>query len=158
MFSRLFAGSARSASLAMTLLALLSLGLLAGCGSPAHAAPAVPVTITDQLIFGHPPHGTFTASAVVCPSGSFVDAVEFPPGNADPAAEQVHETFTCADNSGTFTIRFQPHLPSPDGTVPWSVESGTGAYAKLQGNGRLTVVVTGPSSLTATFSGALHLD
>ncbi len=51
----------------------------------------------------------------------------------------VRKTFSCADGSGTFTLRIRAvvRLCDPYDRGTWVVESGTGSYTQLSGSGLL---------------------
>ena len=87
--------------------------------------------------------GEFTASGTFCPAGSIQSHFE-PQG--------VVEVLTCADGSGTATVRFvrSDHgvFISPDDLTGqpffvsgWRIVGGTGRYEKLRGQGTFTNVV-----------------
>jgi hypothetical protein len=127
-----------------------------------HASPASSITLTTAIQFGpHANHGTFVASAPLCPSGTFVDEFETTGGGPSPEfTALLHKTLTCDDGSGTFTIQFHAHFPrnATGGSTPWAVLSGTGAYATLHGSGTLTFVSTGPTTAAETLTGQVHFD
>jgi hypothetical protein len=139
-----------SAAVAVALVGLLTIAVLAARGVFARSSAPTPVTITDQLVFGHPPHGTFAATAAVCSAGTFVDDVQI----AADGSKTVHETFTCGDGKGTFIVVFHP--TQDGGSVPWSVVRGTRAYATLHGSGTRALVQNGPASAIATFTGHVY--
>jgi hypothetical protein len=121
--------------------AVLALCALAGAASPATAAEQVPFTITEQL--SSTAADTFTATGPLCPSGTFVDAVESVGGaqSSQPKIELLIRTvYTCDDGSGTFDVLKHVFLAiNPDGsatnTGPIQILGGIGAYAGLVGHG-----------------------
>ena len=134
---------------------------------------AVPVanaqepTIVTDITFPEEgePFGTFTASAPLCPSGTFVD--EFVGGGGAFRSgvfyhgQTVRKHFTCADGSGTFTILFHPHFsPATPGDCgeagPFSVVGGTGMYAQLRGHGDFCVFGDEEGRATETFTGSFR--
>ena len=130
---------------------------------PAHAQDT---TIITDVTFPEQgaPFGTFTATAPLCPSGTFVDqfvaAGGFPSGHAH--AVTVRKTFTCADGSGTFTVLFHPQLTqaTPSGCEeagPFAVVGGTGAYAKLRGHGDFCLLPLASGRFNESFTGTFHL-
>jgi hypothetical protein len=127
-----------------------------------HASPASSITLTTAIQFGPPAnHGTFVASAPLCPSGTFVDEFETAGGGQSPQfTALLDKTLTCDDGSGTFTIQFHAHFPREDvgGSTPWVVLRGTGAYATLHGTGSLTFIHTGPTTGVETLTGEVHFD
>lgn len=120
--------------------------------------------ISFRLVFdGHhgPPlgdnfrhEGSFTASAPFCASGAVVDIQ-----HAGLTATRLH---TCADGSGTVTIRVSnyPEEHATGGTGSWRILDGTGAYATLRGKGSWTTVPIGgdDAAFTETLSGIAGLD
>jgi hypothetical protein len=133
--------------------------------SPAYAQE--PTIVTD-ITFPEEgePFGTFTATAPLCPSGTFVDEFiggggAFRSGHVDYGSATVLKTFTCSDNSGTFMILFHPQFSpaTPDGCAqagPFAVGGGTGAYTELRGHGDFCLLVEG-ENFTETFTGRFSL-
>jgi hypothetical protein len=133
--------------------------------SPAYAQE--PTIVTD-ITFPEEgePFGTFTATAPLCPSGTFVDQFvggggAFRSGNVEYGSATVLKTFTCADSSGTFTILFHPQFspatPAGCGQAgPFAVVGGTGAYTELRGHGDFCVFSEG-ENFTETFTGTFTL-
>jgi hypothetical protein len=127
------------------------------------AASAQEPTIVTDITFPEEgePFGTFTASAPLCPSGTFVD--EFVGGGGNfYGGLTVRKHFTCADGSGTFTILFHPQFtpatPEDCGQAgPFSVVGGTGAYAQLRGHGDFCVFGDEEDRATETFTGSFTL-
>jgi opacity protein-like surface antigen len=120
----------------LTLLAVLAALL-------ATAAPAAAITTAEATIDVHSsfsePGGTFTAdSALLCDSGTTSDVTAIA-GNGRALTFHNMKTFTCADDSGTFTLRLQANVrfcePATQGA--WNVVGGTGAYEGLKGAGSL---------------------
>ena len=94
---------------------LVALGCLALAAAP--AANAQEPTIVTDITFPEEgaPFGTFTASAPLCPSGTFVDEFVGGGGNfrSGPVfydSATIRKHFTCANGSGTFTILFHPQF------------------------------------------------
>jgi hypothetical protein len=149
------------------LAALLVAGVASVWLSPvAVASPPIPVTITETIDFTTDPD-TFTASAPLCPSGTFVDTVEAEGRGGPPAAEGsltlvISSVFTCADGSGTFTLLKQIHIQFTDpdnatSTGTFVVMGGTGAYATLHGQGTDDgTIVNGQG--TGNLAGEVHFD
>jgi hypothetical protein len=128
---------------------LLPMILIAGALTVAAAIPAsaTPTTVTFHLDGIHPAdkdahQGAFTAPSPLCSSGTWQ-------GNG-----QNSRVFTCADDSGTFTARFNGELEHTSGASgPWSIIGGTGAYATLRGTGTAHIdSSTGPTGDPITFS------
>lgn len=136
-------------------------------------AVAPPAYAQDPTIVTHitfPPEGegfgTFTAADPLCPSGTFVDQFvggggAFRSGQVFYHAFTLVKTFTCADNSGTFTILFHPQFTEAtpagcDNAGPFVVVGGTGAYTELRGYGDFCVVFDGDGG-TETFTGTFTL-
>ena len=107
---------------------------------PAHAGAAAPVSIDADSTFGG--SSTFTASGGgLCASGTVSDAGFRGTGSDHAAALTFHlvKTFTCADGSGSFSLRVQASVQPCDPTDAgaWAVAGGTGRYAGLRGAGTL---------------------
>ena len=122
------------ASFALSVIALA----MAACGGGEDENGTIAgeaVTITTEIDFTTEPYsGTFSvdegSEALGCESGTFVDtAVE----------DGVNKRLTCeeGDRQGTFTIFFQPMGEEPG--RPWRVESATGDFSGLQGEGDFSV-------------------
>ena len=107
---------------------------------PAQAAAAAPVSI--DVVSPFDGLTTFTASGgSLCASGT-ATVVEFRGTGSDHAAAftfHLVRTFTCADGSGTFSLRIQAAVQPCDPTDAgaWVVVGGTGRYAGLRGAGTL---------------------
>jgi len=143
-----------------------ALACLALAAAP--AANAQEPTIVTDITFPEEgePFGTFTATAPLCPSGTFVD--QFVGGGGAFRSEHVfyhaftvRKTFTCADSSGTFTILFHPQFTPAtpagcDEAGPFAVIAGTGAYAQLRGHGDFCVAAVG-EGFSETFTGTFSL-
>jgi hypothetical protein len=91
-------------------------------------------TVTAQT--GSGPSGTFTASGLVCPTGTFAD-VEIP--------IRISTTRTCDDGSGEFVAR---------GGGLYTVSDGTGHYVNLRGRGQCHVDFGPPIVRTCQFLAA----
>ena len=141
------------------------LGLvLATCAlaSSAAASPPRPVTITVDTTFSEDPANTdpFVATGgVVCSSGTVGNVFSTFVGFQSNTHAQilVLKHFACAD--GTFDILVRVSLDFEDFSTQgtWSVQHGTGAYAKLHGTGTITGVNQGDSVLDS-YTGKLHID
>jgi hypothetical protein len=104
---------------------------------PAVAATVVDATIDVHNVFGEP--GTFTAdSDVLCEEGTTSDVTRVTGGERALAFHNL-KTFTCADGSGTFTLRLEAQVKPCDSVTrgAWSVAGGTGDYEGLRGAGDL---------------------
>ena len=115
------------------------LSILAG-SVPAQAGSAAPVSIDADSPFDGA--STFTASGGgLCASGTVTNDSFRGTGSNHAAAFTFHlvKTFTCADGSGSFSLRYQamvqPCDPTDAGT--WVVVGGTGRYAGLRGAGTM---------------------
>lgn len=121
-FSRI--GLARSAALLLCAAAAAcgASAALARHGSGQSSAPTqftLTDTVTAQPSSGAA--GTFSASALVCPSGAFTDK--------DAVGISITTKHTCDDGSGEF------YSVGRDATNRWNFTGGTGAYATLRGGG-----------------------
>jgi hypothetical protein len=134
------------------------------------AATSTSVSIhTHLLITPEPPHGTFTASAPLCQSGTFLDEVKALGGaftgvaNTTLFTGTIVKHFVCDDGTGTFQIQFHLHL-QPDAAQssgPWAIVGGTGKYSTLHGSGDFSVAFLPGKFLVEgfeTFTGQVHFD
>ena len=123
----------------LTVRSLLVAGLLIGALPGAVAAAAtVDATIDVHSAFADPT-GSFTAdSPALCPEGTTSDETRIVGSDRVLNFKNV-KTFTCADGSGTFTLRINAQVMPCDSTNrgAWSVIGGTGAYDGLRGAGVL---------------------
>jgi hypothetical protein len=140
---------------------VMSLVILLLVVSTPIAAPAVaavgptPITISTQVSFVGPPHGTFAATPPLCPSGTFSDAIvvvsRAPRGF--PLSILAERTLTCDDGSGAFFVQlhaqFLPNGAPGTASGPWTATGGSGAYSNLHGAGTFVVTVS-PISPTGT--------
>jgi hypothetical protein len=114
-------------------------GLLVGAvPAAASAAAASAATIEVHSSFSEV-NGTFTAdSPVLCDSGTTSDVTRVVGQGATLSIHNL-KSFTCADGSGTFTLRIQATVQPCDATDrgAWSVAGGTGDYEQLRGAGTL---------------------
>ena len=123
----------RTLTLLATLVALLATAV------PAAAITTAEATIDVHSTFSETGGGTFTAdNALLCESGATSD-VTIIAGNGRTITFHNLKTFTCADGSGTFTLRLQAQVKPCDANTRgvWSVADGTGEYDGLHGNGKL---------------------
>jgi hypothetical protein len=123
-----------------TLRSLLVAALLIGAlpGTASAAAVAVEATIDVHSDFSNPA-GTFTAdSPVLCEEGTTSDQTRITGSDRVLNFKNI-KTFTCADGSGTFTLRINAQVMPCDNTDrgAWSVIGGTGVYEGLRGAGTL---------------------
>jgi hypothetical protein len=120
------------------------------------------VTIETRKPFGPFP-GTFASTGAIAESGTVRNSsllLEPPDG---PESVTVHITQRFDGALGTFTLRAaitetatrDPRVLADDGT--WMITGGTGAYATLQGGGRVTGTADENLDLISrTYSGTLH--
>lgn len=150
----------------LILAALVVAGMASVWLSPvAVASPPTSATITETIDFTtDPTTATFTASAPLCPAGSFVDTVEAVGGGngRGPLNLVISSVYTCADDSGTFmllkhiTIRSTgPDTATATGT--FVVVGGTGAYANLHGQGTDNGTVVNGHGI-GNLAGTVHFD
>jgi hypothetical protein len=145
------------------LVALLVAGAAGVWLSPvAVASPPTSVTITETIDFTTDPvTATFTASAPLCPSGTFVDTVKAGGGGQGPLNLVISSVYTCADGSGTFTLLKQIHIRFTDDTSTstgtFVVKGGTGAYAGLHGQGTDDGTVVNGQGI-GNLAGTVHFD
>jgi len=137
---------------------LVALAVTAAAG----ATPPTPVTIMVVADFSGPvPHGVFTASARLCPSGTFVTEPIAGGGGRVAFAFVGRQHFSCAASGGTFTLQFHPQVHPPDfaDSGPWAALGGTGAYDGLRGAGDFLLLgFISPTTAVASFVGEVHFD
>jgi hypothetical protein len=128
-------------SIVMAAILLLTLGVTAST-----ATPPVDVTIVAHTSFGPTgSFGPFVASGpavdagLICPSGDTFDLVSKVTGYQSNRGANyfVRKLFICADESGTFIVQLEVRLDYRGDNANWNVLSGTGAYEKLHGTGKL---------------------
>ena len=115
---------------------------LAGTLAFAIAAPAqaaagrVEITL-DANFAAH--NETFTAEGAFCAVGTATTPPVRFAGRGRGVTFHLEKTLTCADGSGTLTIRVNAATidGSPVDQGGWSVLAGTGAYAGVSGGGSL---------------------
>ena len=125
----------------LTVLALAMVAPL-GAATSATAAAPVPFTITEHVNFATGIN-TFTATAPLCPSGTFVDDVRVFAGHPDSTGMTnllIRTVYTCDDGSGSFFALKHVFITFVDensftNTGPTQLLGGTGAYAQLVGHG-----------------------
>jgi hypothetical protein len=117
--------------------------LLAFTAPAAHAAPAEPFMIVENLDFNAGLFEFTTTEGPLCPSGTFQDELIAVGGNdtsvsrTSKANFQVRTVYTCADGSGSFFARKHVFLDFNDSTNkgPITFHGGTGDYTRLSGHG-----------------------
>lgn len=141
--------------------ALVALALVAA-GTASATSPA-PVTFsnTTTLPPGPSVYDPFTSTGnVVCATGSVSTPFELFRGWQSGFKSQllVGKHFVCSD--GTFDVLLRVTLDFATGstTGTWSVVSGTAAYEKLHGEGRITGERSSPSSIDDEYEGSMHID
>jgi hypothetical protein len=90
--------------------------------------------------------GTFTTSGAIEASGTTTMTVH-------PFANVFHCSQTLVGPEGTITILSDCQKSTMNGS--WRIVSGTGAYANLQGNGRLVMTFPAGVIVIETFSGKI---
>ena len=145
---RLFIGS-----LTTTLVGVLALAAVVAAAPPQSAT----FMVVEQF---DPPSGEFTSDgSILCASGTTSNEFSAS-GFRSNVGIVFHDrkTITCDDGSGTFTLLLQARTGfnvGDDGTSGrWVVLSGTGEYAGLHGQGRLTGTYT-PSGISESYQGRL---
>ena len=121
-----------------TITVLGALVALALGAAPVGAATGAEVTIDVHSLF-EDGGGTFTTDGdLLCPSGTTSDET-IVAGNGRAITFHNLKTFTCADGSGTFTLRLQAQVKPCNANTSgvWSVAGGTGRYETLRGSGTL---------------------
>lgn len=124
--------------------------------TPVAAASQVQIVVDVNNVTGTE---TFTASGGFCPSGSAVSHDFRSTGRGENHAFTFHleKTLTCADGSGTLTIRV--NAATTDGASGdqggWSVASGTGSWGAAAGGGNLVGAYV-PTGIIDDYSGVLQ--
>ncbi len=136
----------RKATVSIFITAIMLLTL---CVIPAAAATPnldVSIVITTYFPPEGPAYGPFVASGpavdagLICPAGDTLDLIARPSGWQSFRAVNYHgaKLFTCSVGGGTFILRLEVRVdPRKGDTANWNVASGTGAYAALQGTGKI---------------------
>ena len=124
-----------SAAIALCMIACFTMGSVPS----ASASPPTPVPVTITAVFdsGTFPNlsGTFTTSGALTISGVSFMHVDLNPFNGVRA----HCVVTLTASNGTIIIDQQCQFATSPPKGRWEIESGTGAYANLNGNGSLTM-------------------
>jgi len=146
------------------ILVVIATTVALAAASGASAAVPTQATITTTVVFGQgPPHGTFSATAPLCASGTIADQLITVGGGGESFSFIVSRTFTCSDNSGTFTLLLVLH---GNASTPascqlagqFSVVAGTRSFATLSGHGDFCLTVIVPGQLgNETLSGTFQL-
>jgi hypothetical protein len=122
--------------------ALLCFGVTGASAGGMQSAPPEQITIVDtvtaQTSDGN--SGTFTASGLVCPTGTFVDV---------ETSLAISTTRTCNDGSGEFDAK---GFASQGGL--YTITDGTGHYTDLRGHGQCHVDFGPPIVRTCQFLAA----
>jgi hypothetical protein len=135
-------------------IAAAAAALLLVIGS-AGAAAATPTTITVDSFAEE----TFTTTGgVLCPSGTATTDFHHFGGGGAAGSFHLTKTLTCADGSGTFTIRVNAAtvFGSPTDQGGWAVIEGTGDYATLRGGGNLVGTYQG-DGIVDLYTGSVAL-
>jgi hypothetical protein len=115
-----------------------------GAATSAQAAGPMPFTITEQI---NSDVTTFTATDLLCPSGTFADDVKvFAPNPESSGIDSsgtlnllIRTVYTCDDGSGTFNAVKHVFITFTENgftnTGPIQLLGGTGAYTGLSGHG-----------------------
>jgi hypothetical protein len=113
----------------------------------ASAAPATESAVNIHIAYtslGSGGGGIFQATPPLCAGGT--DAFEFP-----------SETLTCADGSGTFTIRYAGAPDERNRFTSWHFVGGTGAYAGIKGGGDVVSNTCPPAPCDVYLAGTVRL-
>lgn len=124
------------------------------------AAPPTPVTISNSATFGPGAVDPFTSTGgVICAAGEVSTSFGLGTGFQSGFKVQIlaGKHFVCSD--GTFEVLLRVTLDSSTGQTEgtWSVVSGTGAYAKLHGGGKITGDPF-PGGIQDEYEGGMHID
>lgn len=139
-------------------------GLLAASLWAPTAAAAPPVVTTITIVVNFSGGETFTATGVVCDSGTAVTDPVFATfgGNKNRGVFTFHlvKTLTCEDGSGTFKLLVDASTaPSSPGTLGgFAAGHGTGDYVGLRGGGQLVgTAFPDGSGVTDVYTGRLQI-
>jgi hypothetical protein len=136
----------------------------AGLRLTALTTQPVAVTIDTSRLRGS--LGDFSASGGISDAGTFTVEIQHFSAAGAPTFLIVHATYAFAGTHGTFTMRVRikdtftadPNVLTGEGT--WEILGGTGAYAGLQGQGKVTGVLDEteePALFLRTFTGIAQL-
>jgi hypothetical protein len=121
-------------------------------------------TIETQKPFG-PSAGTFSASGAISDSGTFANSAFTFSASGAPTFVIVHVVQEFDGALGTFRLRADikesvtedPNILTDAGV--WVIEDGTGVYADLRGQGRITGTADENAGIISrTYSGTVHFD
>lgn len=136
--------------------AAVALLLGAALAVPVAAANRVQIVVDVNTVTGTE---TFVATGGFCPSGTAVSHDFRSTGRGPNHAFTFHleKTLTCADGSGTLTIRVNAATTdgAPGDNGGWSVGSGTGAWAAASGGGSLVGTYV-PTGIIDQYTGVLQ--
>jgi len=137
-----------------TAIALVLGGVIA---SAAAAANRVQIVIDANNVTGTE---SFAATGGFCPTGTAVSHDFRSTGHGQNHAFTFHleKTLTCADGSGTLTIRVNAATAdgAPGDQGGWSVMAGTGAWATASGGGNLVGTYV-PTGIIDRYTGVLQV-
>jgi hypothetical protein len=106
------------------------------------------ITDTGTYTFAEDLHRYFTFGGIGAPTFGIVRSVQFFVGADGTFDLQNVIKFAVTDQRGVFSV-----------TGTWTVLSGTGAYARLHGQGQITGVIdasVNPETFDFTFTGTVH--
>jgi hypothetical protein len=135
-------------------------GIAAGLLALAVAAPAaagggrVEITLDANFVTRLE---TFTAEGAFCPAGTASTPVISFAGRGRAATFHLFKVLTCANGSGTLTIRVDAATidGAPGDQGGWSVVEGTGDWARSGGGGRLVGTYTA-TGVTDVYTGVVN--
>jgi hypothetical protein len=139
------------------LFAALAATLILATG--ADASQSRPVTITVlTTVEGNDP---FVATGgVVCSTGEVSNgSIQFVGAQRGSGAQiLIDKHFACADGTFEILLRVSLDFAACDTAGTWSVLSGTDAYARLHGSGRLSGESDCEDTTLDAYVGSMHLD
>ena len=142
-------------------LALVPLAASADHGTQAHRAQHVAIGVRLDFSSATKAAGTFSACCAINDSGTAqAEVTSYVPGNDNRARFEAINHFSGA--KGSFRIRLRGStgpLDSPNhiARARWHVLDGTGAYARLEGGGKLTALTDqNTGALTAVDIGTVR--
>jgi hypothetical protein len=139
------------ADVLMACLLAILVAVLGVCTAvPVGADTPQPVTATFQVLFAGGAHGTFTATAPLPTSGTFVDSPVAP----SIRAGVVHVTRVMTAAGGTVDATWTAKFISPNASKGvWVITGGTGAFANLHAHGTTSIITNHEVSAVEMWEG-----
>jgi hypothetical protein len=140
----------------------LALCVAVAVGGPSAASASQPTAISLDTTKGiHSPSGTWSSTGFVNSGGTFVTR-EFVENGNSGAFVVTHVTYEFSDAVGTFQLSAEilERVTSPGVLTDagnWQITGGTGAYATVQGTGKVSGTVDHQANLVhRVYQGDVH--